>query len=63
VAYTAYRVGTPLSRIIDKLPFVWRAVRNERNIALLLYLIVYRCIADIELSVFHPEVLVKPYRD
>ena len=38
-------VRKPLSRINDKLSFVWRAVRNEEIFAVLLYLVVYRCIA------------------
>jgi len=35
-----------LSRIIDKLSLVCRAVGNEGNIAVFLSLIVYRCIPD-----------------
>jgi len=46
VAYIPYTVRKTLSRIIDKLSLVWRAVRNEGNIAVFLSLIVYRCIPD-----------------
>jgi len=43
---TFLTVRKPLSRIIDKRSFVWCALRNEGNIAVLVCLVVYRCIAD-----------------
>ena len=46
MAYIPHTVRKTLSRITDKLSLVWRAVKNEGNIAVFLSLIVYRCIAD-----------------
>jgi len=46
VAYIPHTIRKTLSRITDKLLLLWRAVRNEGNIAVFLSLIVYRCIPD-----------------